>query len=269
MNKHKIREADSLPALARRAGARVLTAANHSEPLRTAAAKLSEDYGLTAGAGSHIGDGVSIYSDDVRLGRYVRVEDDVLINHPLVAEDHVKIGHGSEIRGATTIGRHTNLVADNVIQAEANIGNFSALAYGAVLQGRSLPLHRLALQRDFQRDQLGIDHQPRDEPIHIGHDVYLGRDALVLPGRSVGTGAVVGARAVVTRDVEPYTVVGGNPARVINRRCSEETVDELLEMAWWNWSDGEIAERADLFREHIESVDVRDGSVRPEPGVVA
>jgi len=69
----------------------------------------------------------------------------------------------------------------------------------------------------------------------VGHDVWLGYSALVLPGVSIGHGALVAAASVVARDVPPYAVVAGNPARVVRSRFSEEDVERLLRAAWWNW----------------------------------
>jgi virginiamycin A acetyltransferase len=69
----------------------------------------------------------------------------------------------------------------------------------------------------------------------VGHDVWLGYSALVLPGVTIGHGAVVAAASVVTRDVPPYAVVAGNPARVVRSRFSEHDVERLLRAAWWDW----------------------------------
>ena len=69
----------------------------------------------------------------------------------------------------------------------------------------------------------------------VGHDVWLGYSALVLPGVTIGHGAVVAAGSVVARDVPPYAVVAGNPARVVRSRFSEEDVERLLRAAWWYW----------------------------------
>ena len=71
--------------------------------------------------------------------------------------------------------------------------------------------------------------------VRVGIDVWLGKDALLLSGVRVGDGAVVGARAVVTRDVPPYAVVAGNPARVVRYRFDEATVARLLAVRWWAW----------------------------------
>lgn len=77
--------------------------------------------------------------------------------------------------------------------------------------------------------------------IVIGNDVWIGYEAVVLAGVTIGDGAIIGTRAVVTKDVPPYTIVGGVPAKPIKRRFSEETISVLLEIQWWNWSEEGIA----------------------------
>jgi chloramphenicol O-acetyltransferase type B len=69
----------------------------------------------------------------------------------------------------------------------------------------------------------------------IGNDVWIGAEAMIMPGIRIGHGAVIGSRALVTRDVEPYAIVGGNPARVIRKRFDDDGIALLLEMEWWNW----------------------------------
>lgn len=78
--------------------------------------------------------------------------------------------------------------------------------------------------------------------IVIGNDVWIGYEAVILSGVTVGDGAIIGTRAVVTKDVPPYTIVGGIPARCIRRRFDEETVTKLRELKWWEWSDEKIKE---------------------------
>ena len=77
--------------------------------------------------------------------------------------------------------------------------------------------------------------------IVIGNDVWIGYEAVILAGVTIGDGAIIGTRAVVTKDVPPYTIVGGVPAKPIKRRFSEETISALLEIQWWNWSEERIA----------------------------
>lgn len=78
-------------------------------------------------------------------------------------------------------------------------------------------------------------------PIEVGHDVWIGTEAMVLPGITIGHGAVVAARAVVTRDVPPYAVVAGNPARVVRMRFDVPAVERLLAIAWWDWPAERVA----------------------------
>ena len=78
--------------------------------------------------------------------------------------------------------------------------------------------------------------------IVAGSDVWIGYEAVILAGVTIGDGAVIGARAVVTKDVPPYTIVGGVPARAIRRRFPEETVEELLRLKWWDWPPERIAQ---------------------------
>lgn len=77
--------------------------------------------------------------------------------------------------------------------------------------------------------------------IIIGNDVWIGYEAVILAGVSIGDGAIIGARAVVTKDVPPYTIVGGVPAKSIKKRFSDETISSLLSIQWWNWSKEKIS----------------------------
>jgi len=74
----------------------------------------------------------------------------------------------------------------------------------------------------------------------IAHDVWIGSEAMIMAGVSIGSGAVVASRAVVTKDVEPYTIVGGNPAKVIKKRFDNATIDKLLALKWWDWTEEKV-----------------------------
>lgn len=76
--------------------------------------------------------------------------------------------------------------------------------------------------------------------IVVGNDVWIGYEAVILTGVTIGDGAIVGTRAVVTKDVPPYTIVGGIPAKPIRKRFSNETIHALLKMQWWNWPEEKI-----------------------------
>ncbi len=84
-------------------------------------------------------------------------------------------------------------------------------------------------------------HPPKSKgDVVIGNDVWIGTEAMIMSGVTIGDGAVIGARAMVAKDVEPYTVVAGNPARVIRKRFSDEVITRLLALKWWDWPDEEI-----------------------------
>lgn len=87
----------------------------------------------------------------------------------------------------------------------------------------------------------------------IGNDVLIMYNALVLSGVKIGDGAIVGAGAVVTKDVPPYAIVAGNPARIIKYRFSEEQIKALLRIRWWDWSDEEIKEFKEYFSGDVET----------------
>lgn len=74
----------------------------------------------------------------------------------------------------------------------------------------------------------------------IGNDVWIGSEAIIMPGVKVCDGAVIGTRALVTKDVEPYSIVGGNPARMIRKRFDDRQIEQLLEMRWWDWPDAAL-----------------------------
>lgn len=91
--------------------------------------------------------------------------------------------------------------------------------------------------------------------IVIGNDVWIGYEAVVLAGVTIGDGAVIGARAVVSKDIPPYTIAAGVPAKPIRKRFSQDTIRSLLEIKWWNWSEERIARHiADIQAGNINNL---------------
>lgn len=142
--------------------------------------------------------------------------------------------------GDLSVIRHENA-------ASIKVGAFCSIAAGVkiFLSGE----HRTDVVSTFPFDvfwpawqHLSVHPVSRGD-IVIGNDVWIGREALIRSGVKIGDGAVIGARAVVTRDVEAYAIVAGNPARHMRDRFPPEIVAALVEIAWWNWPDARI-ERA-------------------------
>ncbi|MTI17153.1 CatB-related O-acetyltransferase [Rhodobacteraceae bacterium RKSG542] len=82
----------------------------------------------------------------------------------------------------------------------------------------------------------------------VGNDVWFGRDCHIMPGVTIGDGAIIGAKAVVAKDVPPYAIVVGNPGRIVRRRFDEATIAELLDIAWWNWPADKVKRNLDAIR---------------------
>ncbi len=84
--------------------------------------------------------------------------------------------------------------------------------------------------------------------IVIGSDVWIGYEAVILSGVTIGDGAIIGTRALVTKDVEPYTIVGGVPAKTIRKRFDDSVIEKLLELRWWDWPEDRIKRSLDAIR---------------------
>lgn len=159
-----------------------------------------------------------------RLGQYTAIAERVILRE-------VKVGD------FTYFERH----AEGIY---ATIGKFCSIAANTRINALEHPVERITTHKLSYRPNeyfryRGIDaaflERRRAKHVTIGNDVWIGHGAVVLPGVRVGDGAVIGANAVVTRDVEPYTIVAGAPARVIRRRFEAEVAEMLQSLAWWDW----------------------------------
>ena len=129
------------------------------------------------------------------------------------------------------------------------IGKFCSIACGAKFLFNSAN-HALGSLSTYPfpifYDEWGLDGKnvadawDNKGDITLGNDVWIGYEAVILAGVTIGFGAIIGARAVVTRDVPPYAIVGGVPARLIRRRFDEATIESLLALQWWDWEPERI-----------------------------
>ena len=101
------------------------------------------------------------------------------------------------------------------------------------------------------RDDEQLVNERENQTTYIGHDAWIGRGAVIQPGTSIGIGAIVGDKAVVTKDVPPYAIVVGVPAKVIKYRFSDDEIEALRRISWWDWSFETIKNRIDDFQLNI------------------
>ena len=102
------------------------------------------------------------------------------------------------------------------------------------------PLPASQFESSFKKAQAIKDFNQSNGDIKIGHDVWIGGKTIILSGVKIGTGAVIAAGSVVVNDVEPYSISGGNPNKLIRKRFDDNTIQKLLESNWWNLSDEQI-----------------------------
>jgi phosphonate metabolism protein (transferase hexapeptide repeat family) len=143
-----------------------------------------------------------------------------------------------------TLGDYSYVVNDSDA-AYATIGKFCSIAAMTRINPGNHPMERASQSHFSYRASTYFRGAPdeaeffawrRAHAVTIGHDVWIGHGAIILPGRTVGTGAVIAAGAVVTKDVVPYGIVAGNPARFIRARFPDEIAARLQRLAWWDWS---------------------------------
>ncbi|MGP4039190.1 DapH/DapD/GlmU-related protein [Gracilibacillus sp. D59] len=160
------------------------------------------------------------------------------------------IGPNSQI-SESQIGDYS-YTAGNVQIIYTTIGKFCSIASHVRINPGNHPTWRVTQHHaTYRMARYGFsdedDHEffdwRRSNPVHIGHDVWIGHNAIIMPGVTIGNGAVVGAGAIVTKNVAPYTIVAGIPAKWIKDRFSTEIAGQLQEIAWWNWPREVLEER--------------------------
>lgn len=181
------------------------------------------------------------------------------------------LGHDIELLGSTLeaysgVAHHAN-VRSTVLGAYSSIGRFSkvthcrigrftAVSWDVTLNATVHPIDHLTTNAFPYGPTVGgfvTTRTDRNSPLVIGHDVWIGANAVVMPGCTLGHGAIVGAGAVVTRDVPPYAIVTGVPARVQRLRFADDVVLRLLRLAWWDLDREVLKANVALFQKPLDA----------------
>ena len=159
-----------------------------------------------------------------------------------------EIADGVWIGEFATIGRHSYVQRGTEILS-AQIGDFCSIGTNCHIGMYEHPTDNISTSSRLYLKMLAAKDYYNDipTPAIIGSDVWVGSNSTILGGVQIGDGAIIGAGAVVTKDVPPYAIVGGVPAKIIRYRFSQEKIAELLQLQWWTWEDEKILKEKEFF----------------------
>ena len=148
------------------------------------------------------------------------------------------------------VTHHYEFLGDKLI-----IGRFCAIAKGVefIMNGANHRMNSITtypfniMGNGWERATPTLQELPLKGDTVVGNDVWIGQNVTILPGVHIGDGAIVGANSVVSKNVPAYHIVGGNPIRTIRKRFDDETIDFLIHLKWWDWSDEKIFENLELL----------------------
>ena len=155
-----------------------------------------------------------------------------------------KIESGSSFSNSI-MGRHSFCGYDCEI-TNTIIGNFTSIANNVVIGGATHPMEWVGMSpvfysgRDSVKKKFSTFDLESPKETLVGNDVWIGRSVIIISGVKIGDGSVIGAGSIVTKDIPPYAIVAGNPARVIRFRFDETIIEELLKISWWNFNNIEL-----------------------------
>ncbi len=208
----------------------------------------------TAQTAEHIrGENCKIYRDakviNSDLENNVSIGDFSIVRYSKLS-DNVEIGRRNTIDTAK-IDKNT-YTGEFCIIKHCDIGKYCAISWNVSIGGANHDIHNISItpmSRIFKDEKL--EYKSFDDSIHIGNDVWIAAGAHILRGVKIGDGAVIAANAVVTHDVEPYSIVGGVPAKKISQRFDDNIISRLLSIKWWDFSEDKLIKAKEYFRQEL------------------
>ncbi len=194
------------------------------------------------------------------LGKNVKIGKNCQLIGSIQLKDNTNIGENSILKGEICIDTGTNLNKNVEVIGNIKIGKYCAIARNVTFQGRNHFIHRPSIQHSFYINFFGFRNELStiENPIIVGNDVWIGTRAIILSGLKIGDGAIIGAGAIVKKDVEPFSIVAGVPAMHKKWRFPEHIRQQLLEIKWWNWDEQKIIRNEDFFNTDLTSTKIID-----------
>jgi len=179
---------------------------------------------------------------DNDIGRDVRLGKTVLAGE-------VTIAAGSQFSGDIAVGSYSTIDRDCVFRGgKISIGRYSQIGPHVGVYAANHAISYVTIYNNHRLFGGRLKEFRQVSSVDIGHDVWIGHGAIILPSVSIGNGAVIGAGSVVTDNVSHYSVAVGNPARIIKKRFDDEIIDLLSQWSWWNLEPDELVQHESLFR---------------------
>ncbi len=181
-----------------------------------------------------------------------------LLKDPKFSEVAIGIAKGSRLTFPTQIGRGTRINGPIAIKGihGTEIGQFCGMGTDIDIITNNHNTALMNLQVVLQQTIAGDYPRPEEKPVVIGNNVWVGDRSIILPGVTIGDGAVIGAGSVVTKDVPPFHIYGGNPARMIRKRFDDRIIRMISELRWWDWPVEKMKAHRTLFEMDMTRIDL-------------
>ncbi|MEZ4874045.1 MAG: CatB-related O-acetyltransferase [Flavobacteriaceae bacterium] len=157
--------------------------------------------------------------------------------------------------GTIRIGHASTLGYNNFLHGDIEIGKYCQLGADVALHSTNHPMHYMTTYINKNLFEGALSQLKEIKKIRVGHDVWIGHNALVVGNVSIGNGAIIASGSVVTKDVPPYAVVAGVPAKVINMRFHDTVIQEIESLQWWNMTEAQLNEHKELFFKNLKEAE--------------